>query len=54
MPPSRKLCTHCNKVKPIDDFSVDKRIHDRRHSHCKECRAAYQKMHYHGMKEAAG
>lgn len=43
---SRKLCTACHKVKPIDDFSVDKRMKLRRHSHCKECRAAYQKSHF--------
>lgn len=37
----KKRCTKCGCVKPLGEFSKDKRRSDGRHAQCKACRNAY-------------
>jgi len=40
---SRKICTKCDKVKPMSEFQRKKRTFDGRMSSCKECKKEYRK-----------
>jgi len=41
-----KTCTKCKIEKSLEDFPVRKEKKDGRHSHCKKCRAEYDKRTY--------
>lgn len=41
-----KTCSRCGETKPLNLFSSKKENKDGRHSHCKSCRAAYDKTRY--------
>ncbi|MFI5332592.1 MAG: hypothetical protein ACHQVS_00655 [Candidatus Babeliales bacterium] len=47
-----KMCTQCEYVKPITDFSIDRIVKGGRKNQCKECKKAYGKEHYAKNKEA--
>lgn len=38
-----KVCTRCNKPRPLDEFPVKKTMRDGRHSWCRECFSTYYK-----------
>lgn len=44
-PGMRKPCSKCGEVKPLEDFSYDKRHADGRQSQCKACACARQKKY---------
>jgi len=39
-----KICTSCQKNKPIDEFGPDKRVRDLHQSHCRKCVYLYTKQ----------
>lgn len=41
--PAEKACTKCQIIKPLEDFTFDKRKKDGRQPHCRDCVKAYQK-----------
>jgi 5-methylcytosine-specific restriction endonuclease McrA len=40
---SSKRCSKCGEIKPLEDFSKDKRKEDNRQAKCKACYAEYQR-----------
>jgi hypothetical protein len=43
--PASKQCTKCGKVKPLEEFSPDRRKLDGHVSRCKACAKAYRDVH---------
>lgn len=41
-----KICSRCGQIKILDLFPIKKGNKDGRHSHCKSCRAIYDKTRY--------
>lgn len=41
-----KICTKCNRELPIESFRWKNKAENRRHSQCKECQRAQEKIYY--------
>lgn len=46
-----KICSKCKKEKPISEFGKNKAKKDGLQTECKECKSAYNKLHYQKNKE---
>lgn len=46
-----KICSKCKKEKPISEFGKNKAKKDGLQAECKECKSAYNKLHYQKNKE---
>src|SRR5690349_13406292 len=44
-PSAEKTCTGCRSVKPLEDYSLDKRHADGRQSRCKACFNDYKRQY---------
>ncbi len=41
-----RTCSRCGKVKPIDEYPLRRLDGTRRYTHCRDCKALYQKEWY--------
>lgn len=41
-----KICSKCKKEKPVSEFGKNKAKKDGLQAECKECKSAYNKLHY--------
>lgn len=41
-----RTCTRCRQERPVDDFPLRRKDGTARYSHCRECKAAYQRDWY--------
>lgn len=46
-----KICSKCKKEKPVSEFGKNKAKKDGLQAECKECKSAYNKLHYQKNKE---
>lgn len=49
-----KACTQCKELKPLDDFSPNKKAKDGRQSHCRQCHRIYSARWRANNKEVHG
>lgn len=46
-----KTCVRCRRIRPLSDFPLRRKDGVRRHTHCRECKAAYQRQWYERNRE---
>jgi hypothetical protein len=41
-----RVCARCRQTRPIGEFPLRRKTGRRRHTHCRDCKAAYQRQWY--------